>query len=244
MVKRLHIKIILIILCLITLGIGGFLFWASADIDSDIYIDTLCKGAECRRCVSLTFDDGPDEIMTPKVLDVLKKYNIKATFFIIGKKAERNPDIISRIVNEGHIIGCHSWSHECNFPLQSSTAIYNEICRCEELIFSLTGKTLNLFRPPFGVTNPLVAGAVKAKGYIPIGWSVRSYDTAEEQSREKVYDRVIRQLHNGAIILLHDRCAKADELVQLLIADLVQKDYEIINIDDMLDVEPYKNNVL
>lgn len=238
-----YIKRILLILCVIALGIGGFLIWASADIDSGVYIDTLCKGPKDKPCVLLTFDDGPDEVMTPKVLDILKKYNIKATFFVIGKKAEKNPELLLRIVNEGHIVGCHSWDHTWSFPMKSSVDICNEMSQCEEYVYKITGKRMALFRPPFGVTNPLIAEAVDIKKYTCVGWSIRSFDTNENENREDICKRIVKQLHNGAIILLHDRCQNADKLLESLISYLLDKKYHIINFDDMFDIVPYKMDI-
>ena len=238
-----NIKRLLPIVSLFALAAIGFLFWASFDVDSGVYVKCLCNGSENRRCVALTFDDGPDEVMTPKVLDVLKKYNLKATFFVIGKKAERNPELISRIINEGHIIGGHSWTHTCDFPLKSSAEIYNELLQCEESVYNITGKRMVLFRPPFGVTNPLIAEAVAKKECTCIGWSVRSLDTNESKDRKDINNRIVQRLHNGAIILLHDRCEKADELLQLLISDLFKEGYDIINLDEMLDIELYRANI-
>ena len=240
MYKQIYIKRILAILCIIALGIGGFLFWASADIESGVYIKTLCGGNEDRRCVSLTFDDGPDDIMTPKVLDILKENRVKATFFIVGSKAEAHPDLISRIVDEGHIIGSHSWNHGCDFPIQSSDEIYQELSKCERTIYDITGKAMMLFRPPFGVTNPLIADAVEAHGYTTIGWSIRSLDTDDNRDRRDILKGIVERLHNGAIILLHDRCNGADELLRLLIAALRDNNYDIIRLDEMLHIEPYR----
>jgi peptidoglycan/xylan/chitin deacetylase (PgdA/CDA1 family) len=225
------------------LGIGGPLFWASADVDSGIYIDTLCKGADDRRCVSLTFDDGPDEVMTPKVLDVLKENGIKATFFIIGSKAEKHPELISRIVEEGHIVGGHSWAHKSNFPIQSSNEICHELLKSENMICGITGKSMRLFRPPFGVTNPLISDAVEANGYITVGWSIRSLDTDSDKDRNIILERIVKRLHNGAVILLHDRCACSDELLRMLITALREKNYDIIGLDEMFNIEPYSMNV-
>ena len=201
---------------------------------------TLCRGNDDRRCVSLTFDDGPDDVMTPKVLDILKDNDIKATFFIIGSKAEAHPDLISRIVDEGHIIGVHSWNHGCDFPIQSSDEIYQELSKCENAIYDITGKSMMLFRPPFGVTNPLIADAVDERGYITIGWSIRSLDTDRNKDRSDILKRIVRRLHNGAIILLHDRCDGADDLLRSLIAALRDNNYDIIRLDEMLEIEPYR----
>ena len=130
-----------------------------------------------------------------------------------------------------------------NFPLQSSEAIYEELCRSEYVIYQLTGKNIALFRPPFGVTNPLIAKAVEKKQYTNIGWSIRSLDTDMKKDRKTIFQRIVDRLHNGAIILLHDRCDQADELLELLIATLQENEYDIVGLDDMLDIEPYRNEI-
>ena len=217
------------------LGGLALLVWSTTDIDAGVYVDCLCKGPDRGHCVALTFDDGPDEVMTPKVLDILKRYDVKATFFIIGEKAEKHPELVSRIVDEGHVIGCHSWYHDFGFPLQSSSCIYGELSRCEDFVYGLTGQRLTLFRPPFGVTNPLIADAVKEKDYKCIGWSIRSLDTDQGKDR--------KELHDGAVILLHDRCEDADILLEMLVSDLLQKNYEIINLDEMFGLQPYRTDI-
>lgn len=239
MKKRLYIKRILAAFCLMFLAVGGFLFWASSYIDSGVYIKTLCKGSDDRRCVSLTFDDGPDEFMTPKVLDILKENDIKATFFIIGSKAEKYPELVSRIIDEGHLIGSHSWDHRVNFPVQPSDVMCQELSKCEDFIFELTGKSMLFFRPPCGITNPLVADAVEQMGYHTIGWSIRSLDTKKKKSRSEILGRISKRLHNGAVILLHDRCDGADELLRSLLTLLQENDYDVIPLDDLLSVEAY-----
>lgn len=225
------------------LGGLALLVWSTTDIDAGVYVDCLCKGPEHRHCVTLTFDDGPDEVMTPKVLDVLKRYDVKATFFIIGEKAEKHPELIARIFDEGHVIGCHSWYHDFGFPLQSSSGICDELSRCEDFVYGLTGQRVTLFRPPFGVTNPLIADAVKEMDYKCIGWSIRSLDTDQSKERKDILERVTSQLHDGAVILLHDRCEDADVLLEMLVSDLLQKNYDIINIDEMFGLQPYRSDI-
>lgn len=241
--RKLYIKRILLTGCLMTICYFGFLYWSCSDIDSGIYVDCICKGPENRQCVALTFDDGPDEEMTPKILDILSEYNIKATFFVTGKNAGSNPELLARIINEGHIIGNHSWSHACTFPLQSAEDIYKELVQCDSLVYSVTGKKMSLFRPPFGVTNPLIAEAVSKNENVCIGWSIRSLDTDDRKSRKDVLSRIVRKLHNGSIILLHDRCEGSDELLQSLIIEIIDRNYEITNLDEMLGIEPYKVNI-
>ena len=113
-------------------------------------INSIEKGNIC-----LTFDDGPDSTMTPKILDVLQKYNVQANFFLIGKASQNNQDIVKRIHLEGHIIGCHTFCHKTTFPMYSLSRMEAELVKTNNLIKSITSEEVLLFRPPFGITNPL-----------------------------------------------------------------------------------------
>ena len=141
--------------------------WGSRDIHSDFYLKSICKGNRDKREVALTFDDGPDAQVTPMILDVLKEHNIKATFFIIGSKAEMNPELLKRIDKEGHIIGGHSYSHHFFFDFFSSSKMIREMKKTENMIHSIIGKKICLFRPPYGVTNPPLAKSIQSSA-VPV----------------------------------------------------------------------------
>lgn len=229
--------VIIILIIVLTL----FLVWASADVGSNIYLKTTCKGCCTDSVVALTFDDGPDEFMTPKVLDVLREYNIKATFFLVGSKVDCNPDIVRRIVEDGHIVANHTYSHTGLFPLCSAHKVSQELIRCRQSILTATGLLPKLFRPPFGVTNPIIGKVVKKFGLTTIGWSIRSLDTVNRYSREEICNRVVTGLHPGAIILLHDRCHDADKLLKMVITSALEKGYSFTTIDKMLNIDAYEN---
>ena len=203
--------ILFVVACLL------FLVWASADIASGIYLKAICKGRTTDKVVSLTFDDGPDGDMTPRVLDILQQYGITATFFLIGNRVKNNPDIVARLYKEGHIVANHTYSHLSTFPLSGSSRVKQEIEDTNKAIFSVVGKVPHLFRPPFGVTNPIIGKVVKQKGLTTIGWSIRSLDTISSRSRNEVCEKVVGSLHPGAIILLHDVCQSTDVLLKQLI---------------------------
>ena len=217
-----------------------FMVWASADVGSNVYLKTICKAVTKEKLVALTFDDGPDEA-TSKVLDVLKKHNIQATFFLVGSKVEKHPDIVKRIVAEGHIVGNHTYCHSGYFPLSGAKQAEHDITKCSAAIQKVIGKKPMLFRPPFGVTNPNIGKAVRALRLTTIGWSIRSLDTVEGKTREEVSEKVIKNLHAGAIILLHDRCFDADVLLENIIKGAREKGYSFASLEKMTNIQAYEN---
>ena len=130
---------------------------------------------EKEKKISLTFDDGPG-IYTLEILDLLKKYNVKATFFCIGKNIEMYPEIIKQIIDEGHLIGNHSYGHSPFFDFYNAKKIIEEIQKTDTLLEKLTSKKINFFRPPYGVTTPSIRRAIKITGHKVIGWNIRSLD--------------------------------------------------------------------
>ncbi|MES2513442.1 MAG: polysaccharide deacetylase family protein [Bacteroidota bacterium] len=171
--------------------------------------------------VLLTFDDGPHE-NTMGVLDVLKKYDVKAVFFIIGKNIQNNEATLKQIVADGHLIGNHSFSHHNWIDVWSTTKVTNDFSACDNLIQQF--QSSKLFRPPYGVTNPNIAKAVKTLKLKSMGWNVRSYDTSIKDV-DKIKHRILSQLKPGAIILLHDRLDFMPELLETLIPEIKEKGY-------------------
>lgn len=216
-----------------------FLVYASFSVHSGVYLKMLNRLKTIEKCVALTFDDGVDPVRTPKVLGVLKKYNVKACFFVIGEKAEAHPEIIERIVAEGHIIGNHSYSHKSVFPFFPTQKMIADLQKTEDIVHKITGLRMKLFRPPFGVTNPFVMQAVQRLRYTPVGWSIRSLDT-QNRPVEKIMQRIMRKTHPGGVILLHDDRPGSDQLTENLVRDLLQQGFSIRRIDKLLDIEAYE----
>lgn len=217
------------IIALAIVAILAFLFYASYSIKSQVYVRALCRVKTQEKVVYLTFDDGPDAEQTPRVLDVLKRNNAKATFFCIGSRIAGNEQILKRMIDEGHAIGSHSFSHTNGFPLFSRRRMIADIEQCQKAIESAIGTAPTLFRPPFGVTNPTVGKAVKTLNLKTIGWSIRTYDT-NGISNEKIARRISRQLRPGAIILLHDRLPQSAERLQMVIDTVKAAGYEISSV--------------
>lgn len=229
-----------IILSVVVLLILLFLVWASADISSRVYVKSLCRKETSELLISLTFDDGPDPNQTPLVLEVLRRYNVKATFFLIGKEAEKYPDLVKRIVDEGHTIGSHTFSHTSQTTLKPVKAYIEELRKTSDVLHYLTGLRVRMFRPPFGVTNPLIEKSRNYMNYHVIGWSIRSYDTVFWRNPEKITKKILSRVSGGDVILLHDRCTNSEVLVDNLIKELLYRGFYFTTVDKLFLIEAYE----
>lgn len=205
--------------------VAFLLFWASWSISAGVYVKAVCNLNTTEKVVALTYDDGPEPATTLPLLEVLKKYDAKATFFCVGHKAEQYPDIVEQIVAEGHTIGNHSYSHEGKFPLYGKQKMKADLLKAQQILQGASGQDISLFRPPFGVTNPTVRSVIKELGWITIGWSLRSLDT-QAPTADKVLCRIKRKLKPGVIILLHDRMPFCAELTESLLIHLTENGYK------------------
>lgn len=200
---------IILFLIFAYLAIGIF------DIRRNIFVQSINSIAEGDIC--LTFDDGPDSTMTPKILDILKKHNVQANFFLIGNACQSNQDIVKQIYLGGHTIGCHTFSHRIIFPLYSLDRMEAELVKTNNLIKSIISEEVLLFRPPFGITNPNINKTLKKLAMTSVGWDIRSLDTITKDA-EKLSNRVIDKINKGgSIILFHDRCESTLEILENII---------------------------
>lgn len=202
---------------------------ASLRIEQGFYMQSLCRIKTNSKEVALTFDDGPHPQYTPKLLDLLYEKKIQATFFVIGECAKKYPDIIKRMAEEGHTIGIHSYYHKPSFTFLSRLAVINDLKKSKTLLEKIAGYDISLFRPPYGVTNPNIAGAVKVLNLQSVGWNIRSYDTVKK-SESKVVERIERSLSPGSIILLHDRLPDCVSLTSMLLTLLDKNGYKTVKI--------------
>lgn len=166
----------------------------------------------------LTFDDGPDPDLTPKILDILAKHEIKAFFFVIGQKAEAHPAICQRILQEGHGLGNHSYSHHPFMSLFSKKRLHAELTKSQEVFRTLFGKKAMWFRPPIGYTNPNYASVLRKMGLRTMGWTLRSYDSVLS-TPEKLHRRLITRIRPGQIVLLHDNLAVSTKVLDGFISE-------------------------
>lgn len=188
--------------------------------------------------IALTFDDGPNVEFTPIVLDLLKEYQAKATFFCIGQHIENHPELFKRIIKEGHSVGNHTYSHSKSFGFFSTTKVKDELNKTIASVKELTGKQLNLYRPAFGVTNPMIEKAVKELNVISIGWNVRSLDTTK-RNEAVILDRITSKISKGDIVLLHDTSQKSINVLERLLLFLNEKNLKSVTVDELLQIEAY-----
>jgi peptidoglycan/xylan/chitin deacetylase (PgdA/CDA1 family) len=208
-------------------------------IGLQFFIKSYCHGSRAKAQISITFDDGPLPSHTDAILDILKQEKAAATFFLIGKNMADKEDIIKRIDAEGHLIGTHSYSHHWRFPLQTVSKISAEIVATKKMVSDIILRKPLLFRPPFGVTDPLLASAIKACKVSSIGWSVRTYDTVIS-SPDKLLKRACR-VQNGDIILFHDNGLQTNVILPLFIQNVRKQGFEIVPLDQLLGINAYEN---
>lgn len=215
------------------------IFYGSFYIRSNFFVKAFFRGRPGRKIIAITFDDGPSPEFTPQILKTLNDNGVLATFFLIGENIEEHPGLVKQMDEEGHLVGNHSFYHGNGFDLQSANNMLEEMQQTHDLVHQLTGKQMNWFRPPYGVTNPNVKKAVKAMNYLPIGWSVRSFDTVVKDPA-KLLARLKKMIKPGAVILLHDTQKVTAEALPGFIQYVKDEGYEIVGLDKLLDLQPYR----
>jgi peptidoglycan-N-acetylglucosamine deacetylase len=176
----------------------------------EMYGDVVCSGDRASAGVALTFDDGPHPVTTRRVLEVLAETSATATFFLVGAKAERYPDVVRAIVAGGHTIGAHGYSHDTLYAFLSPSAVAEDIRRTQAVIESASGVRALWFRPPVGQVSPRTVAGAKRAGLEIVAWSVRGFDGLRRTDPDRLLNRIERGLKPGAIVLLHDAAEHDD----------------------------------
>lgn len=195
--------------------------------------------------VALTFDDGPVDSYTTQILEILSQPQIKATFFVIGRNAERYPQILRKTFQEGHILGNHTQNHNrwlAFYPRK----LAQDILLCQETIRRIAGVSPRLFRPPHGMAFG-IDKFLAQNGLVRVGWNVSSQGW-HLHTPEAITTRVLRSVRPGAIVLFHDGYApgkvrSAQATVQALpgiIKALKEANYQFVTIAELFDIEPHQ----
>jgi len=182
-------------------------------------------------CVALTLDDGPDTVDTAKLLDLLREKDVKATFFVVGKRADQYPEIVRRACAEGHLVANHTWSHYPLFCFLMPRRLRAEIEGCTESIRRSCGSSPRFFRSPVGLRHPLLAPYLENAGLEYVSWSIRTLDTFTANSKI-LAARILDKASSGDIILLHDRLPRGTgamlEALPKVIDELRKRGFEFV----------------
>lgn len=192
-----------------------------------------------QKIIYLTFDAGYENGNTPAILDALKKHQAPAVFFVVGNFIKDNPDLIRRILAEGHIIGNHTMTHPDLPQISSMDAFQKELQDVEELYTSLTGEAMTKFyRPPRGIYSTENLSMAKELGYSTFFWSLAYVDWIQDQqpSREEVFQKLLTRIHPGAIVLLHNTSSTNAEILDELLTRWEEMGYEFHSLKELTGV--------
>ena len=176
----------------------------------EMYGRVVSQGPAGNARVALTFDDGPHPLTTRRVLETLAPTRHRATFFVLGEKARRHPDVVREIHAGGHTLALHGDSHDWLHSFRRSSSVRADIARAAAAVEAATGARPRFFRPPLGHTSCTTVRGARRAGVTLIAWSSRGYDGLGGQSPDAVLERVSRTLIDGAIVMLHDAAEHDD----------------------------------
>lgn len=192
----------------------------------------IIRGNPARKEIAITFDDGPHPQYTPKLLDILKANNVKATFFLVGEMAVKYPDLVHAEMAAGHSVGNHTY-HHVNLTKVPLPDVSTEIQACGDVLESITGKKPSLFRPPGGDYDKAVATAANNLGYTMVLWTDDPGDYTQP-GEKTIENRILSTISNGGIILIHDGIQQTVDLLPQLLTYLKQQGYVFVTVDQML----------
>jgi peptidoglycan-N-acetylglucosamine deacetylase len=203
------------------------------------YGTTFVSGARGTKRIALTYDDGPNDPHTYRLLEVLEKRGARATFFLVGRYAQQRPEIVREVVKAGHAIGNHTFTHP-NLAIASVVQNRLQIEECQRAILEVTGEAPRLFRPPYGGRRPATLQIAHSLGLEPVMWNVTSYDW-QVPPAEKIVKTCVRQMRGGDVILMHDgshRAFGADRSQTVLATETLLEryqaaGYEFVTVPDM-----------
>lgn len=189
--------------------------------------------------IALTFDDGPHPVYTPQILDILKEYNIRATFFVVGENVDENPEIIRREIEEGHEVGTHTYTHPLDCESLGPEKLSEELKKTETALFNAAQIKPALFRPPCGNCGDVVASVSGKFGYKIVLWSVDTRDWTHPASG-KIVQSVLKSVSPGAVILCHDYVtpkSNTPQALRTIIPELISKGYKFVTVSELANAE-------
>ncbi len=193
--------------------------------------------------IAMTYDDGPNPLTTPRLLDMLKERGIKATFFVVGQRAAASPSIVRRIVAEGHEVANHSWKHP-NLSQMTDAAVREELTSTHKAIIAACGVTPTYYRPPYGAATLLQRKWIRDElGYVTVNWDVDPDDWRTPRSSTRTRDRILHGwqnsvgVHPGAIVLSHDIHKETVDCMPEVLDTLKAQGYQFLTVTQLMNVE-------
>ncbi|MBI4027156.1 MAG: polysaccharide deacetylase family protein [Verrucomicrobia bacterium] len=206
--------------------------------ESETPLQVFRAGSPSSKQIALTFDDGPHGTITPRILDMLRERQVKATFFVLGDRVKHYEWVLRQIVAEGHEIGNHAYSHRI-LKFMSNDLIDREIAETQSAIRNAIGYETRLFRPPYGDFRPDTRAVFRKYNLEVILWSVDTLDW-KLRNRDKIFNVAINDTHNGSIILCHDIHRATLEAVPDILGSLIAKGYEFVTISQLCGLPPMR----
>jgi len=225
-----YFVVVVLYLAIITRG--------TISLSAQFFVPVKFRGDISSGAIAITFDDGPVPGKTEKILEILNSYKVSAAFFCVGHRIVDNPVIAKKIHDAGHLLGNHSYWHKNTFDLQTTEKIEQELTNTNNAIEQAIGFRPKFFRPPFGITNPMVAKAIIRGGFKTIGWSIRSFDTVI-RSREMLLKRLTQSIEGGDIILFHDYCDMTLAILPEFLDYIFARGLNVVRVDELLNEKAY-----
>jgi peptidoglycan/xylan/chitin deacetylase (PgdA/CDA1 family) len=218
--------------------------WGIVDLRSQFFLKAYIRNKAEKAGLCLTFDDGPDPDLTNDILDLLSRFNAKATFFVVAENAQKHPECVKRAHSEGHFIACHDLSHSAFSNFRFSQTMINDITASRKIIENIIGKKPLLYRPPVGLANPHLGIALSRLSMYCIGWS-RSVRDGGNRRRSRI-GSISRLAKAGEVVMLHD-CLPIPQYkkeflagLEKLLENIKAKGLLTLGIDDLFDIQAYE----
>ena len=208
----------------------------SAGVDQLRTYDAVYLGDTSQKVIYLTFDAGYENGCTAKILDVLKKHQVKAAFFLVGNYIEKNEDLVRRMVQEGHIVGNHTMHHYDMSKLSDKADFAKELTDLEALYQSVTGEEMpKFYRPPQGIYSQENLQMAKELGYKTVFWSLAYVDwnNDAQPTREQAFSKLLPRIHNGAVVLLHATSHTNAEILDELLTKWEETGYRFASVEEL-----------
>ena len=200
-------------------------------------LDAVYIGDTSQKVLYLTFDAGYENGCTEKILDILKKHNVKAAFFLVGNYMQKNPDLVRRMVEDGHIVGNHTMHHPDMSKLSDRAAFTKELTDLENLFQEVTGKELpKFYRPPQGIYSETNLQMANELGYHTFFWSLAYVDWIQDQqpTKEEAFSKLLTRIHPGAIVLLHSTSSTNAQILDELLTKWEEMGYSFHSLEELI----------